>query len=493
MKSTFEYYLSNAVRKVYGEPGFSERGYKQYRIMLYAYMFGSVTEDDLYFIELDNLEEYHVGEVFEERHKRQCLLRYFTTGKKPYLKKVDDLYFISESGVSFLWNYFVSNNIIPENFKEEFFDSRRRRVDNSKHGHIVGAAVLMLSKVCGYDFLVEPAFYHLQRSYQNENEYCRPDALLSGSFGELYVEADRGTERKAKLREKMERYERHIFQDEYDEHELPKIVCYVLHVGTMVDQEKNLNDEWNLVKKINEVCILMKDLFCDLDELAYGECIRRIVTYRPDMLEGFSETVKNYITCINNNISDWEVNQRIEDFLEDSVSDVSYQRRKERIIECAIESPAMVKSLECGNSLIVAPLLSCHSYFRCVYYDDGRIERLKRWIRGQSNNIIQIEYMRKRRFLDEVSGQQYVFLNVFEITVNNGEIVYVCIESIAADLGAVCRVNRAISNKNYIDNLYIICADNNKKMNYNIKEKIYKYINRKDGIKLEIINEKEVM
>ena len=95
MKSTFEYYLSNAVRKVYGEPGFSERGYKQYRIMLYAYMFGSVAEDDLYFIELDNLEEYHVGEVFEERHKRQCLLRYFTTGKKPYLKKVDDLYFIS--------------------------------------------------------------------------------------------------------------------------------------------------------------------------------------------------------------------------------------------------------------------------------------------------------------------------------------------------------------------------------------------------------------
>lgn len=47
----------------------------------------------------------------------------------------------------------------------------------------------------------------------------------------------------------------------------------------------------------------MKDLFCDLDELSYVECIRRIVTYRPDMLEGFSETVKNYITCINNNIS----------------------------------------------------------------------------------------------------------------------------------------------------------------------------------------------
>ena len=101
--------------------------------------------------------------------------------------------------------------------------------------------------------------------------------------------------------------------------------------------------------------------------------------------------------------------------------------------------------------------------------------------------------MRKRRFSDEVSGQQYVFLNVFEITVNNGGIVYVCIESIAADLGAVCRVNRAISNKNYIDNLYIICADNNRKMNCNIKEKIYKYINKKDGIKLEIVNEKEVM
>ena len=101
--------------------------------------------------------------------------------------------------------------------------------------------------------------------------------------------------------------------------------------------------------------------------------------------------------------------------------------------------------------------------------------------------------MRKRRFSDEVSGQQYVFLNVFEITVNNGGIVYVCIESIAADFGAVCRVNRAISNKNYLDNLYIICADNNKKMNYNIKEKIYKYINKKDGIKLKIVNEKEVM
>ena len=150
MKSTFEYYLSNAVRKVYGEPGFSERGYKQYRIMLYAYMFGSVTEDDLYFIELDNLEEYHVGEVFEERHKRQCLLRYFTTGKKPYLKKVDDLYFISESGVSFLWNYFVSNNIIPENFKEEFFDSRRRRVDNSKHGHLV---CRLLLRGCGCSYV----------------------------------------------------------------------------------------------------------------------------------------------------------------------------------------------------------------------------------------------------------------------------------------------------------------------------------------------------
>lgn len=48
-------------------------------------------------------------------------VKIFYYGKKPYLKKVDDLYFISESGVSFLWNYFVSNNIIPENFKEEFF------------------------------------------------------------------------------------------------------------------------------------------------------------------------------------------------------------------------------------------------------------------------------------------------------------------------------------------------------------------------------------
>ena len=492
-KNTFEYYLSNAVEKVYGDPKFSERGFKQYRIMLYAYIFGSVSEEDLFFIDLDNLEEYHVGEIFEERHKRQSLLRYFATGKQAYLKKSGDSYFISENGVSFLWTYFSANHIIPETFKEEFFDSRRRRVDNSEHGHIVGASVLLLGKLCGYDFLVEPTFHHLKRVYQNEDQYCRPDVVLSGSLGEVYIEADRGTERKAKLKEKMWRYETHILQAEYAEHELPKIVFYILHVGNLGDHEKCLNDEWNIIKKLDEICLLMKDLFGDQENLSYMECVKRIVRYRPDMLTGLSETVKSYIRCIDTCMSRQEIFNNIEKLLEDSVSNNSYGQRRERIIECMVESPTLIKSLECGNSLIIAPLLSCHSYFKNVFYDEHKIDQLKNWITRQNNGIIQIEYKCKKRFYDDVTGRYYAFLNVFEITLNTCETVYVCVENISVDVGAICRINKIISCKNYIHNLYVICIDDDKKMNYRIKQNIYKYIGKTDGAKIEILSEKEMM
>lgn len=60
--------VNEATNIIYSSNMFADRGNKRYRILLFAYFYGFVTERDLYYLFLDNELPFCIPEMEMERH-----------------------------------------------------------------------------------------------------------------------------------------------------------------------------------------------------------------------------------------------------------------------------------------------------------------------------------------------------------------------------------------------------------------------------------------
>ena len=87
-------------------------------------------------------------------------------------------------------------------------------------------------------------------------------------------------------------------------------------------------------------------------------------------------------------------------------------------------------------------------------------------------------------FLDDVSGWKCVLRNVFELVMNDGEIMFVCMENADDDIGTYYRIKKVCKRKNNLRYLYIIWMTNRNDYIDEISEINSKIINSEDSTKL---------
>lgn len=484
--SEFEKKVNAAFCYVFNNTVYLERRYRQYRILFYTYMFGSINEDDVYFLMLRNLEEYRLERLFEVKHKDRALLRYFTTEtSNKYLKKDGDTYAVTQNGIEFLWDHLLKRDLFDEDERKSFLESKRRRIDNASHGHVTGCTVLVLANVLGenYDLLVEPNI--CQREYIRSlgwKSACRPDALLLKDHEEVYIEADRGKETKAQLSLKMERYENHVLFETAGN----RTILFSIHTEKMKLYEKEAYEVGECLRKINEGYTFISDLKLN-DKINYTEYLQRLKRLKPELLEDLPISIKAYLHELRYDATALDMQQELWMAFEEMVEDTAYKNRRTLIENVIEEHQELVEALESGDRFLICPFLLSPYAVKRTFMNEVLKERICSEIKRNVTDIDRITYRKKAEFVDEITGSTYTFLNCFVCEKINKEKIYICVENMADDYGAFVRIKRIISDskKNYLNNLFLICFTKNMVHSSTVFSLMEKY--KKSGGEAQII------
>lgn len=461
--SEFEKKVNAAFFYVFHNPLYLERRYRQYRILFYTYMFGGINEDDVYFLILRSFEQYHIEKLFEVKHKNRALLRYFTTEtSNKYLKKDGDTYALTQNGIEVLWDHLLKRKLFSENERESFLASKRRRIDNLSHGHVTGCSVLILANMLGndYDLLVEPNI--CQREYIRSlggKSVCRPDALLLKDQEEVYIEADRGKETKAQLSLKMERYENHVLFETAGN----RTILFTIHTEKMKEYEKTAYEVWEQLRRVNEGYAFICDLKLN-DKMNYTEYLQRVKQMKPELLEEFPIAIKSYLHGLKCDATVLDMQRELWTAFEEMVKDSAYGNRRTLIEMVVDEHPEMVKALERGDQFLICPFILSPYTIRRTFIDEIMKDKICYEIKRNAADIEKITYKKKEKFVDEITGVDYIFLHCFICEKANEEKIYICVENIVDDYSAFLRIKRLIFNqkRNYLSDLFVVYfAQNN--------------------------------
>lgn len=461
--------IHEAFSIIFSSEIYSERGHKKYRILFFAYLFGFVTEKDLYYLFLDKKEVFHIYKIEDERHSNASILRYMSapTYGKPMLHREGKVYFLTAAGTDEIWILVKNLFSLDDSVKELFVSHKRKRLDTIIHGHIAGASAFTLMHEMKdskeYHLLIEPFIVHGEHQLKHiKARGCRPDVILYNDARKVYIEADTGKEGHEAIAEKLERYMNHILLKDASSADL----LFVHHLPWMEKVYKESQKRWEEAQSIIKGFKFIQKLYPEY-EIFFEDYFNRIKVLEPALTE---ENARNIApTCEE---FAWNVEEENICFLYGS----KFLSRKKKIEEIVSENRAFVRVLEEGTRLLIVPLLALSWVYPKVFFEKER-DYIKSFMKKQFGNLEIVDMVESKSFIDGVSGNIYTFRNCVKAIDLKGQQMWYCFENISDDYGALCRMKKLVLSEknNAICDLNLICICTTKYSYFENEKYLQKY------------------
>jgi len=450
--------INEAFHDIFSNPLFMQRGFKKYRILFFTFLFGNISAHEMIYIFEDSKTDILMSGKNEDNANR-AILRYFLKPdhEAPLLKKEGKFFRITSNGCKTLWEFLGLRYRWKQEDKERFLNHRRVRLDNYKHGSTTAITTLLLFQQMKFQFFIEPAFICGERKYLSPGvSACRPDAVYETPIYRIFLETDLGTEGRAAWLNKLQRYVCHILS--YESISADKTNCILISIllpsmEKVLDRINNLSLEFEeVIKDYKKYRMLYPEYtdtfgrFLNRYRIAYPE--KNFIKTLPPVLDDSSFTsMKAQL------IGGWITLLFTKQFLV----------RRRLLIDIIMEIPSFLRSIDKGLSVFVIP-----THYLCQKV----IQEIDKGVQTLSERYV-LSYLRgkyplceiqrdfsPREVVDDISGQVFVFPNVYQMTERNGPSRSIIIDNISLDIGAYIRIQRLCQNRRQIvdDNIVILCC-----------------------------------
>lgn len=446
--------VNEATNIIYSSNMFADRGNKRYRILMFAYFYGFVTERDLYYLFLDNELPFCIPEMEMERHANGSILRYLASSKgkseKILLKRDKQVFYLTSAGVEEIWELIKKLLQVDDLLKDDFLSYRRRRLDSYEHGRIAADSTFLLKHelgICESYQLVEPIIVNGERELQQANiQACRPDAMLFMGNREIYIEADTGKEGYPVIADKLERYANHVLSRDETLSDID--IFFVIHFSWMDNIYKVSSKRYEEVKKIVDGYTFVKDLYPEF-EIGFQDYLTRYL--KKQKYDFPNDRLQHIYTQ-----KDLEVLAAEEDA--NYILNERFRLRKRKIEKVVEENAAVRRSLEMGSRFVITPLLLLSQTCKHLLLgrDGERVLIDFVFERFHPRKLVNVK--RGRSFIDPISGEEFYFRNCVQVVNEEDKIIWYSFENITMDYGGVCRIKKLLINgkNNAINDLNLI-------------------------------------
>ena len=145
-----------------------------------------------------------------------------------------------------------------------------------------------------------------------------------------------------------------------------------------------------------------------------------------------------------------------------SVFNKSFYKRQTGVFNIIKKNPELIESLLNGNRFIFAPLNSSKNLLNCIYLEHVFTSFFQSFFTRFFNTETHV-FLRKNAvcFTDEISGERYIFRNVFTVKIDD-IVMQVVVENISEDFGGRLRIKNFLSKtrSHSIRDLQLICVFN---------------------------------
>lgn len=454
-------YIMNAFSSIMLSSDYVLSRKKRYRIFFYAYMFGCVNTDDLSLIFYDALKEPR--DTGEQKNLYRSTLNYFC--KCRLLSKAEDTYYLlTEQGINELALHLVEQNLLPDCFCESFKGSANTKRAYTAHASKTGVSVLSIIHSFPASFLIEPMFDYAANRISIKNiQDSRKGLLIPDAFFQtsatgqyIFLEADSCEERmNTRLIPKLQRYMTTILEN------LAFVGNITIHFSIWSKNETPCYRFDNAAT--NNAADLYSYFEHDpLFNISFSEYLASIKRYRGN--NDFLLGIRNLLSGLNTDTI-YSFDDLLDALQYDSLSQVytrQFLTRKSRLL-ASMKAESHFEHLLCqGMRFVCTPVNHLQDLLPFIYLEEYKpCSDLSTIMQHIYPEMIIRGYESLKTFVDPVTGESYVFRNVFSCFINGKEYSIV-LENITDDLSGFYRISKCI-NASYhfnITNLIFICLYN---------------------------------
>lgn len=488
----FEKIFAEAAKNILLSPFYKGRRYKQFRIFLYAYLVGFVTENDMLVLFRDELDMREKIDFKALKNGHRALLRYLSSRSsgKPYLKNNGDDYSLTAAGMDALWSHCFLNQMFPEEARELFYRKKKRRTDGSDHAQSVGTSALLLFQKDACGIFIEPVVKNGARvDEENSSRACRPDAMICFPGMDIYIEADKGTEGKEALNKKIERYVNHVIWQNDKEMGFISSIYFCFDLPSMENMLRESVAGWNVyldaIKEYHFVNCLCPE--SQLDLKTYFDRLKKI---NSSLWFSLPQFIRSTLECFANQTSEESLTDLVRNEIIMQQYNPEYESRC-RLIESVVEkNSTFKKALLNGNSFVTVPVLAlAEAHQRMTYYNRNNFESIRKWIieTFQCEKVYPCES--KLDFANTATGEKYILKNVYRAFSDERGQFFVSFENVLDDYGAYLRVESLLLMKrgNLQNKCVVVCICKHDQKFLKLKDLESEYLKRKEDIILHFV------
>ena len=458
--SSFSEQMINAYKYIINENEYAGKGMRRYRVFIYIYHFGCIQINDLPYIFPEDSKPGMQPKELLNQHR--SMLNYLY--KDNLIEKlVNGFYTLKNKGLNVLYEHLKDSSMLHDIEFQQFMKGFVRKTQFLSHSSKTGRAVHSFVRSYNYNFLCEPIIDYegniLSASFYNSSSRAfLPDALFFNEQPEIiYLEADSSLERiNCVISKKIIQYTS-VFQINEQ-----KNIASTLHFSVW-NKESDTTLPLSYDYELSELYKIHSFLSSDLGlDYTFPDFIKFIINYNGNYEPVI--TLLNFLNSIGvtTAVSEKQFIFLLKTNLLYSVFNKSFYKRQTGVFNIIKKNPELIESLLNGNRFIFAPLNSSKNLLNCIYLEHLFTSFFQSFFTRFFNTETHV-FLRKNIvcFTDEISGERYIFRNVFTVKIDD-IVIQVVVENISEDFGGRLRIKNFLSKtrSHSIRDLQLICVFN---------------------------------